>query len=109
MADFRDFDEDKRVAEWYESFSPYSWNKLSEWTKDKWRKKYWDSQLNPFPEPEPQGHGNDQGLTAVELRCIWGVDGHPTWTLAGWRDAVRNKDTQLGYWDWVADQLMEYS
>lgn len=39
------------------------------------------------------------------LRELYGVDGHPIWQWADWRDDVANEDTELGYWAWLQHKI----
>lgn len=54
----------------------------------------------------------DQQLTAEQLGAAYNPDGdgqHPIFTRDEWVSAVANRDTSLGYWDWLEDQLNSWS
>lgn len=36
-------------------------------------------------------------------------DTHPEYLKDDWKDKVLANETELGYWDWVSDQLIEHS
>ena len=46
----------------------------------------------------------DFGITSDQLEAKYGVE-HPVYTREEWRDEVGNRDTILGYWDWVLHQV----
>ena len=52
-------------------------------------------------EVTPKG---DFGLTPEQLEAKHGKE-HNNHTRDEWRDEVGNRDTQLGYWDWVLHQV----
>lgn len=49
----------------------------------------------------------DSMMTAGELRAKYGRDGHPEHTIDDWMEYVKDRDTKLGYWDWLVDMLDE--
>ena len=53
---------------------------------------------------------DERFLTAEQLDDIYNPDGdgeHPTYTRGMWRQAVSQKETLRGYWDWVVAQIEE--
>lgn len=42
---------------------------------------------------------------AERLEEVYGPGGHPDWPWSEWQYDVGNRDTQLGYWDWVWHNL----
>jgi len=51
----------------------------------------------------------DFGLTAQEINAKYQEDEqHPVIRLADWRRAVRDRQTELGYWDFVHFKVAEY-
>lgn len=51
----------------------------------------------------------DFGLTAGELAKKYaGDEQHPVVRLADWRRAVRDRQTILGYWNFVHTEIMLY-
>lgn len=51
----------------------------------------------------------DFGLTAQELEAKYErYECHPVFRLADWRRAVRDRQTELGYWDFVHLKVAEY-
>lgn len=49
----------------------------------------------------------DQGLTATELRELYGFQGHPRYHYTFWRQEVADQSTVLGYWEWVQHKVEE--
>lgn len=50
----------------------------------------------------------DYGLTAAQLKEKYSPDGageHPGYLRWNWRRVVAVDGTQLGYWNWLQDQL----
>lgn len=53
---------------------------------------------------------DDYGFTARQLDDKYNQEGdgeHPGYTRKDWRQAVDQRDTVTGYWDWVRYQLAE--
>ncbi len=53
-------------------------------------------------------HHSDRELTASQLYYKYNPDGdgeHPYFTREDWRSAVVEKETLLGYWDWVEHMI----
>lgn len=53
---------------------------------------------------------HDYELSAEQLDCKYNPDGdgeHPKYTREAWREAVRDKDTIAGYWNWLEHILNE--
>lgn len=46
-------------------------------------------------------------LNSLQLRKMYGEEGHPDYLQYQWRLAIDREDTLLGYWEWVAHQLEE--
>lgn len=54
----------------------------------------------------------DASLTAEQLDDKYNPDGdgrHPIYGEEGWMQDVLNRNTLLGYWEWVRHQLVEES
>ena len=50
-----------------------------------------------------KGSKRVQAARRMEARDVWGY--HPKFSREDWRAEVRNKETNLGYWDWVEHRI----
>ena len=54
----------------------------------------------------------DRMLHPTVLDCKYNLEGdgeHPHFQRKGWREAVANEDTLLGYWEWVSREIWQYT
>ena len=53
--------------------------------------------------PTHKGSKRVHATRKMESRDVWGE--HPTYQRSDWRQEVSGNDTNLGYWDWVVQQI----